>query len=76
MNSEKGRLLIQGGDYIYIYICTGMSVVSWQTYASHNIWMALLVQSYLSNMASFVLCVCCRVKDHQHLLHDSPALDN
>ena len=34
-------------------------------------WLALLV---LSNAASFVLCVFCRVKDHHKLLHDSSSL--
>ena len=32
------------------------------------------VQSYLSDTASFVLCVVCRVKDHHNLLHYSPLL--
>ena len=39
-------------------------------------WAALLVSCYLSNTASFVLCVFCRVKDHHDLLHDSPLLKN
>ena len=34
----------------------------------------LLVQRYVSNAASFVLCVFRRVKDHHILLHDSPLL--
>ena len=36
------------------------------------LWMALLVQRYLSNAASFVLCVFCRVKEHHTALHSSP----
>ena len=40
----------------------------------HISWAALLVWSYLSNTASFVLCVFRRVKDHRHLLHYSPRL--
>ena len=37
-------------------------------------WVALLVKRYLSNRASFGLCVFCRVKDHHNLLHYSPLL--
>ena len=38
-----------------------------------TLWVALLVSSYLSNAASFVLCVCCsRVQDHYNVLHYSP----
>ena len=36
--------------------------------------MSLLVWRYLSNTASFVLCVFRRVKDHHNLLHHSPPL--
>ena len=32
-------------------------------------WVALLVERYVSNTASFVLCVVCRVKDHHNSLH-------
>ena len=35
---------------------------------------ALLVECYLSNTASFVLCVFRRVKDHHDSLHSSPLL--
>ena len=35
-----------------------------------------LSRRYLSNTASFVLCVFRRVKDHQNLLHCSPLLKN
>ena len=37
-------------------------------------WVALLFSRYLSNTASFVLCIVCRVKDHHTLLHSSPLL--
>ena len=37
-------------------------------------WVALLVSRYLSNAASFVLCVLCRVKDRHALQHSSPFL--
>ena len=37
-------------------------------------WVALLVEGYLSDAASFVLCVFCRVKDHHKLLHYSSLL--
>ena len=37
-------------------------------------WVALLVSRYLSNAASFALCVFRRVKDHRILLDDSPLL--
>ena len=33
-------------------------------------WVAILVQRYLSNVASFVLCIVCRAKDH-HLYYTS-----
>ena len=77
--------------YIYIYIhihiclCTILRVyfatslpplrscVSRPTYLN---WVALLVERYLSNTASFVLCVLCRVRDGRTLLHDSPSLKN
>ena len=39
-------------------------------------WVALLVSRYLSNAASFVLCVLRRVKDHHTVLHYSPRLKN
>ena len=39
-------------------------------------WVALLVERYSSNTASFVLCVVGRVKDRHTLLHDSPLLKN
>ena len=39
-------------------------------------WAALLVQRYLFNTASFVLCIVGRVKDRHNLLHYSPLLKN
>ena len=39
------------------------------------IWVALLVQCYLSNAASFVLRVAYSVKDHHDLLHVSPLFE-
>ena len=36
--------------------------------------MALLVEGYLSNMATLALCVIRRVKDHNNLPHDLPPL--
>ena len=37
-------------------------------------WVSLFVWCYLSNAASFVLCVFRRAKDHHNLLHSSPVL--
>ena len=42
--------------------------------SAHVCWVALLVESYLSNTASCVLCVLCCVKDHNDLLYHSPLL--
>ena len=58
--------------YIYIYIYV-------YTHNIHYIYIyiyivALLVQRYLSNTASFVLCVFPRGKDRHNLLHDSAPL--
>ena len=39
-------------------------------------WVALLLQRYLSNTASLVLCVARRVKDRYHLLHCLSLLKN
>ena len=39
-------------------------------------WVALRVQRYLSNTASFVLCASRRAEDHHKLLHYSPLLKN
>ena len=47
------------------------ALLPWDTTVS---WVALFVQRYLSNTASFVLCVFRRVKEHHNLLHDSTRL--
>ena len=43
---------------------------------TYNIGWHYLSNATLSNAASFVLCVFCRVKDHHKLLHYSPRLKN
>ena len=42
--------------------------------ASDPSWVAPLVQCYLSNAATLVLCVVCSVRDHPNSLHCSPLL--
>ena len=56
-------------DTIFIH-----STFGGQGHFGLSTWVALLVKRYLSNTASFVVCVACRVKDHQHSLHYSPSL--
>ena len=68
-------------DYARLfYAMLGYAMLRYTTLSYHILsysWVALLVlQDYLSNTASFVLCVFRRVKDHLNLLYYSPRLKN
>ena len=51
-------------------------VVRIETVRADGGWAALLVERYVSNAASFVLCAFGRVKEHHMSLHYLPRLKN
>ena len=63
-----GRNRLSSAASAVFGVAVGMSGVSRTN--NYLIWVALLVQRYLSNTASFVLCTVYSAKDHHHLLHN------
>ena len=56
--------------YIYVYVCMYVYIYIYVCIY----WVALPVQRYLSNAASFVLCAAYSVKDQHNLIDNGPTI--